>query len=103
MLNALEWTQTATLNLLLAFVPNAVGSPATTPYLPSHTDILHLIANWPRHKPALVPYWPRTRAHNHFDGLVQERRNSIANALELRLSWTNPSIYNIPPRMNYYL
>ena len=29
---------------------------------------------------------------NHFDGLVQERRNSIANALELRLSCTDPSI-----------
>ena len=26
------------------------------------------------------------------DGLVQERRNSSANALELRLSCTNPSI-----------
>ena len=26
------------------------------------------------------------------DGLVQERRNSIATALELRLSCTNPSI-----------
>ena len=25
------------------------------------------------------------------DGLVQERRNSISNALELRLSCTNPS------------
>ena len=25
------------------------------------------------------------------DGLMQERRNSIANALELRLSCTNPS------------
>ena len=29
----------------------------------------------------------------YFDGLVQERRNSITNALELRLSCTNPSIY----------
>ena len=30
------------------------------------------------------------------DGLVQERRNSIANALELRLSCTNPSrFYNM--------
>ena len=29
----------------------------------------------------------------HFDGLVQERRNSIVNALELRVSCTNPSIY----------
>ena len=27
----------------------------------------------------------------HIDGLVQERRNSIANALELHLSCTNPS------------
>ena len=31
----------------------------------------------------------------YIDGLVQERRNSIANALELRLSCTNPWIsYN---------
>ena len=28
----------------------------------------------------------------HCNGLMQERRNSIANALELRLSCTNPSI-----------
>ena len=27
---------------------------------------------------------------NDIDGLVQERHNSIANALELRLSYTNP-------------
>ena len=27
------------------------------------------------------------------DGLVQERRNSIANALQLRLSCSNPSIH----------
>ena len=31
--------------------------------------------------------------HRHIDGLVQERRNSIAYALELRLSCTNPSIW----------
>ena len=30
---------------------------------------------------------------DNIDRLVQERRNSIANALELRLSCTNPSIY----------
>ena len=30
---------------------------------------------------------------DNIDGLVQERRNSIANALELRLSYTNPSIW----------
>ena len=29
----------------------------------------------------------------HIDGLMQERRNSVANALELRLSCTNPSIW----------
>ena len=29
---------------------------------------------------------------NYIDGLVQERRRSIANALELRLSCTNPTI-----------
>ena len=29
----------------------------------------------------------------HIDGLVQERRNSIANTPELQLSCTNPSIY----------
>ena len=28
----------------------------------------------------------------HIDGFVQERRNSIVTALELRLSCTNPSI-----------
>ena len=28
------------------------------------------------------------------DGLVQERRNSIANAMELRLSCTNPSTWD---------
>ena len=30
------------------------------------------------------------------DGFVQERRNSIANALELRLSYTNPSKLCVP-------
>ena len=30
----------------------------------------------------------------YVDGLVQKRRNSIANALELRLSCTNPSVFN---------
>ena len=30
----------------------------------------------------------------HFDGLVQKRRNSIANALELRLSCPNLSIWS---------
>ena len=33
---------------------------------------------------------------SHFDGLVQERRNSSALAMELRLSCTNPSICRSP-------
>ena len=33
--------------------------------------------------------------HYHIDGLVQERRNSSALALELRLSCTDPSIYGL--------
>ena len=37
---------------------------------------------------ASLCYW------QHINGLMQERRNSIANALELRLSCTNPSIYS---------
>ena len=28
--------------------------------------------------------------YDNINGLVQERRNSIANALELHLSWTKP-------------
>ena len=32
-------------------------------------------------------------ASYHIDGLVQERRNSIANALEFRLSCTNPLLW----------
>ena len=34
-----------------------------------------------------------TQCEIHIDGLEQERHNSIANALELRLSCTNPSLY----------
>ena len=30
---------------------------------------------------------------SYIDGLVQERRNSIALAMELRLSYTNPLIH----------
>ena len=34
-------------------------------------------------------------AWDKINGLVQERRNSIANALKLRLSWTNPSKWSM--------
>ena len=40
--------------------------------------------------PQRASYTPSISIH-HINGLVQERRNSIANAMELRLSCTNPS------------
>ena len=40
---------------------------------------------------------------DYIDGLVQERRNSIANALELRLSCTNPTIYGTRVWSSLYL
>ena len=49
--------------------------------------------------PALGFWWKLGAVVNdnnnelYMDGLMQERRNSIANALELRLSCTNPLIY----------
>ena len=39
---------------------------------------------------ATLTHWNQVE---HIDELVQERRNSIANTLELRLSCTNPSLY----------
>ena len=39
--------------------------------------------------------WTFLRGSVYFDGLVQERRNSRALAMELRLSCTNPSIYSV--------
>ena len=38
----------------------------------------------------------------HTDGLVQERRNSSALAMELRLSCINPSIYAMTQDLNCY-
>ena len=40
---------------------------------------------------------------DHLDGLVQEKRNSIANALELRLSCTNPLIYDTSHSCSSYV
>ena len=45
---------------------------------------------------SLLANLPRIRIHStahDMDGLVQEKHNSIANALELHLSCTNPLIY----------
>ena len=48
---------------------------------------------WLEHFIAVVRTpWYHWKAQGHVDGLVQDRRKSIANALELRLSCTNPSM-----------
>ena len=44
--------------------------------------------------------WIQDIVMEHIDGLVQERRNSIANALELHLSCTNPSIEDVILKIN---
>ena len=38
---------------------------------------------------------PSSHFHHHTDGLVQERRNSIANQMELHLFCSNPLISNV--------
>ena len=41
----------------------------------------------------LIGWWPAIQLPvEYIDGLAQERRNPIANALDLRLSCTHPSI-----------
>ena len=42
---------------------------------------------------SLLHYHGNEFTYQYFNGLVQERRNSIANALELRLSCNDPSIW----------
>ena len=37
-----------------------------------------------------MPFQTSLNPSYHIDGLMQERRNSSANELELRLSYTNP-------------
>ena len=44
----------------------------------------------------LLPFWSEWNCsdeENHVDGLMLEKRNFIVNALELRLSCTNPMMW----------
>ena len=58
--------------------------------------------NWPRYKGTAQYSFilkkkkqkNKTAAQGQINGLVQERHNSIVDALELRLSCTNPSKYD---------
>ena len=47
---------------------------------------------WPSWKQDIYNYHDDVGCSSHINGLVQERRNAIANALDLRLSCTNPLI-----------
>ena len=47
--------------------------------------------------------WPVGISRSHVDGLVQERHNSIANAMELHLSCTNPSMCGAYPGKSSHL
>ena len=58
-----------------------------TPYLQGLT---YPIAQWPGPNKICYKMWYLY----HIDGLVQERCNSIAKALELHLSCTNPSTWH---------
>ena len=63
---------------VLAFLVNILWVVRVLGFVSSTVVMLeNLISKWHNH---------------HIDGLVQERRNSIANALELHFSCTNPSI-----------
>ena len=57
-----------------------------------------LLTHWSYVFLALTHWWGHLLQlpYQHINGLVQERRNSIANTLELRLSCTNPSISLLP-------
>ena len=42
-------------------------------------------------------------ANLHIHGLVQERRNSSALAMELRLSFTNPLISKVSENLKFFV
>ena len=54
---------------------------------------LNFTAMSPRDQAVNIAMYDRYDQPDHTNGLVQERRNSSALAMELRLSCTNPSIY----------
>ena len=50
--------------------------------------------------PLAYSLWSKQPILEHIDGLVQDCSNSIANALELLQSCTEPLIYNIKELSN---
>ena len=59
-----------------------------------HTEKAQVVESFHHGRQRLkLSHTVNTIATDNFDGLVQERRNSIANALELHLSCTKPSTF----------
>ena len=58
----------------------------------ANSILTHISCKWPVLSDWCLCLINSMMIWNHFDNLVQERRNPIAHALELRLSCTDPSI-----------
>ena len=70
------------INILIVYWDYYISTPYHESYYPEQEQIISISLAW---------------THLHIDGLVQEKRNSIANALELRLFCINPSICSSNP------
>ena len=55
------------------------------------TDISDTLQAWPT-EPCIWNAYSKNYTYYHFDGFVQTRSNSIALAIELRLSHTNSAV-----------
>ena len=86
----LRWVAVDTIKNLNLNSQLAYGSEhsSTNGHKPDAHKPDHLVGWIWQTKGGFIPMW--NRSNRHIDGLMQDRRNSIANALELRLSCTNP-------------
>ena len=92
---ALEWIMSQPSNILIKWVPNHSSARYSLDHLYRSvvSKLLTLCTPYRNRimRGSLGYLFSRSKCDN-IDGLVQERRNSIANALELHLSCTDPSI-----------
>ena len=74
-----------------------LSSAKSRPFCPGYVVLMTINSIWNR---CIYPHSLRLRilTKQHVDGFVQERRNSIANALDLRLSRTYPSMFQYLPK-----
>ena len=79
-------------NQVLGCLPVGYNQKAMTPTTTTTTTTTPTPLPDPPLPPLSHPNPHPPPHHPHVDGLMQERRNSSALAMELRLSWINPSI-----------